>query len=435
MRPRTVLIVLAVVVCAVVVSGVGFVGACKYTSLRCNVLIYGDPLEQTSGDTTLPDGFSSEVVASGFDVPTAFDFLPDGRILVAEKDGLVRVIEDGRVMAVPLLDLTGKVNSVLYRGLVDIAVDPEFETNGSIYVVYSTRRDEDDSEAPAHVVVSRFVVDGSTATDEQVILGADGAKRDDCADLPAAADCLPSDVDHIGADIAFGADSSMFVATGDGGGHERVEDNAFGAQDVDALGGKILRVTTDGLGLPTNPFFDGDARSNRSKVWATGLRNPFRMTLAPGEGIPVVGDVGWTTADEVSFADAGVNLGWPCYEGRTRTPKYEATSQCAALYASDTEITEPAIEIPHTGVNSLTGGVFYTGTAYPSEYQGYFYGDWAQSWIRRATIDVADGVLEGEPAVFAEGAGGPVDFRVGGDGHLYYLALNFRELRRIVYTG
>jgi len=433
-RVRTLIIAFTIAAAVVVVGGVGFVGACKYTSLRCNVLIYGDPLAQESGAIVLPEGFSSEVVAAGLDVPTAFDFLPDGRILVGEKDGVVRIVEKGEVQAKPLLDLRHRVSSVLYRGLVAVAVDPDFDENGFVYVVYSARREGMSSESPTYVVVSRFVVSDSSASGERIILGRDGPAAGDCAKLPVSADCLPSDVDHIGADIAFARDGTMFVSTGDGGGHERVEDNAFDAQAVDALGGKVLRVTRDGHGLPSNPYFNGDTTANRSKVWALGLRNPFRLTLSPEDDVPVVADVGWQTADEVSIAPSAANLGWPCFEGRSRAPKYRETDICRALYARGGPIVEPVIEVRHTGVNSLTGGVFHMGDAYPPEYRGYYYGDWAQGWIRRASIDVPGSTLEREPSEFAQDAGGPVAFRVGSDGLLYYLGLNFRELRRITYS-
>ena len=430
------LLVIALAGAALIVAGgLGAVGLCKFTSIECYYLLHGDPLEQTSGTVSLAEGFSTEVVASGLDQPTAFDFLPDGRILVGEKEGLVKLIEDGEVASTPVLDLREKVNSALYRGLMAVAVDPDFEQNRFVYVAYSARREGVEAEKATYVVVSRFVLSGASAGGERVILGNDGEKTGDCAELSATADCLPSDVDHIGADIAFAKNGTLFVSTGDGGGHERVEETAFSAQDVDSLAGKILRVTRDGRGLASNPFFGGDTNANRSKVWALGLRNPFRLTLAPGADLPVVADVGWTTADEISVAPARANLGWPCFEGRTRTPEYRETDRCLATYSNGDPTVQPIIDIPHEGVNSVTGGVFYTGDAYPQEYREYFYADWAQNWIRHASIGPDGGVLRDKPSGFAEDAGGPVAFRMGPDGLLYYLALNFRELHRITYAN
>jgi glucose/arabinose dehydrogenase len=429
---RVIVIALAAGLLLIVGGGAGVVGVCKLTSVDCYYLLHGDPLEQTSGTISLADGFSTEVAASGLDLPTAFDFLPDGRILVGEKNGLVKLIEDGEVASTPVLDLRDKVNSALYRGLMAVAVDPDFDTNGFVYVAYSARREGVGAKEATYVVVSRFVLSGASAGGERVILGSDGQETGDCTELPATADCLPSDVDHIGADIAFARDGTLFISTGDGGGHERVEEIAYSAQDVDSLAGKILRVTRDGRGLASNPFFDGDTKANRSKVWALGLRNPFRLTLAPGADLPVVADVGWRTADEISVAPARANLGWPCFEGRARTPEYSETDPCRAMYSRVDAAVKPIIEIPHEGVNSVTGGVFYTGDAYPQEYRDYFYADWAKSWIRHASI-TPGGRLRDEPSDFGEDAGGPVAFRVGPDGLLYYLGLNSRELRRITY--
>ena len=203
---------------------------------------------------------------------------------------------------------------------------------------------------------------------------------------------------------------------------------------MNSLGGKILHVTRDGLGVPSNPFFDGDANANRAKVWAIGFRNPFRMTL-DAAGTPIVGDVGWTSFDEIDHVPAGENFGWPCYEGTERTREYDSTARCTALYESGREITEPVIVVSHSGSNSITGGVFLTGDAYPEEYRSYIFGDWVKSWMRTAKLDPTTGEPLDDPAAFAEGAGGPVTFLVGPDGHLYYLALNYGTLNRIDYDG
>ena len=172
----------------------------------------------------LPDGFTAEPVASGLEFPTAFDFLPDGRILAAEKSGLVKVVEDGAAGTTPVLDLRERINTALLRGLMTVAVDPSFETNRFVFVVYTRRGEESgDSQDPTHYVVSRFTLSGASATGERVILG--GRHRSSGARPPrATADRLPAEVDHIGADIVFTDDGTMFVGTGDGGGEERVEE-------------------------------------------------------------------------------------------------------------------------------------------------------------------------------------------------------------------
>lgn len=157
--------------------------------------------------------------------------------------------------------------------------------------------------------------------------------------------------------------------------------------------------------------------------------------MAPGTGLPVVGDVGWFDAEEIDVAPAGANLGWPCFEGLERTMQYESTARCAALYRSDADVAAPVIDLPHPDARAVTGGVFYTGDAYPHDYLGrYFYADWSRGWIRHARIDAVNGELEGEPVEFAESAGGPVDLQVGPDGLLYVLSLNNGELLKITYS-
>src|SRR5581483_6455600 len=99
----------------------------------------------------------------------------------------------------------------------------------------------------------------------------------------------------------------LFVGTGDGAPIDDFDD-AWRAQDLDSLGGKILHVSTSGEGLPSNPFWNGDPAANRSRVWAYGLRNPFRLTLHPGDGLPFVGDVGENATEEIDAVTAGATL-------------------------------------------------------------------------------------------------------------------------------
>jgi glucose/arabinose dehydrogenase len=433
---RAVVVVLVCIAAVLVVGAAGGAAACKF-ALDCHLRSSPTVLSQTIGTISLPPGFSSEMVASGLDVPTAFDFLPDGRVLVAEKDGMVNLVEDGAVVSTPVLDLRDRINTASYRGIVEVAVDPKFDENHYIYVVYTPKLSGTaaDTMAPTHLVVSRFTMDGGAAVDEKVILGSAGQESGTCATRPKTADCLPSVGDHIGADIVFAKDGTLFIGTGDGGGFKTPEALAFDAQDLDALGGKILHVTRDGEGVTSNPYFTGDPTANRSKVWALGLRNPFRMTVSPAGGLLVVGDVGERANDEVDAIQTGDNLGWPCYEGRGRAPDYKRLPRCIAMYQVGTKVVPPIIDLPSPGSIAVTGGDFVTGTEYPERYRGYYYGDWVSSWIRRADVDQQTGELRSRPSAFASSTGGPVVIRVGPDGDLYVLALNYRTLYRIAYTG
>ena len=266
-------------------------------------------LAETGARAKLPAGFSEEVVAAGLTFPTDFAFLPDGRLLVAEKHGVVRVFEGGRVLPRPFVDLSSRVNTEGYRGLVAIKVDPAYATNGSVYLLY-TRKPNGPPAGPTTVRLVRITADGDTASpaSEKVLLGGAGTRS--CRDLPVTADCISSDRDHDGGDIVFAKDGTLFVSTGDGGGRDdEIEPTTLGVQDVDDLAGKVLHITRDGEGVASNPFWNGDADANRSKVWAYGFRNPFRFTLRPGSEVPYVGEVGGATFEEIDVATPGANFG------------------------------------------------------------------------------------------------------------------------------
>ncbi len=389
--------------------------------------------------TKLPAGFTEGVVAGGLTFPTDFAFLPDGRLLVAEKHGIVRIFENGRALTRPFVDLSSRVDTDGYRGLLAVQVDPEFVTNHYVYLLY-VRKSTGSAGAPTTVRLARVTAAGDFARpgSEQTLLGAAG--KGSCLDLPRGSDCIPSDRDHDGGDVVFAQDGTLFVSTGDGGGRDDlIEPTALGAQDVDYLGGKILHITREGKGVSSNPFWNGDEDANRSKVWAYGLRNPFRFTLRPGSGVPYVGDVGAGMWEEIDVATRGANLGWPCYEGRTRYWRYGRTSECRALYAKGpAAIRMPALAYRHgtpTGGQSVTGGVFYTGTNAPERYRGgYVYGDWEVGWLRILRFD-RTGRVVGSPERFATDAQGPVSIQNGPDGALYFLAINASELRRIANSA
>ena len=389
-----------------------------------------------SGATGLPPGFIDKPVATGLEIPTAFSALPDGRIAIAEKSGVVRLLVDGSLLAEPLIDISDRVNDYYERGLLGLAVDPDFEQNGFIYLLFTYENDSADYEGPKTGRLSRFTVEGNEASisSEEVILGtANGAG---CAVLPPGADCLPAESSsHTVGAVEFASDGMLFVTNGDGAPYTSANLLALRSQNVDSFAGKLLHVTRSGEGLPTNPFYDGDVHSNRSKVWAYGLRNPFRFDLRGGT-VPFVGDVGSNAWEEINVARSGANLGWPCYEGDVRLPRYESFAGCQTLYDEGPDaVTLPLAKYarPTTGA-AIMGGAFYTGSSYPREYRGaYFFADHIASSLSYITVD-DDDALEDGPVPFASGLNGPVDLYVGQTGDLYYLAINTGELHRIRYT-
>jgi glucose/arabinose dehydrogenase len=384
----------------------------------------------------LPFGFSQALVAGGFTNPTGFAFLPDGRILVAEKHGIVKLVKNGVVST--FLDISSRVNDYWDRGLVGIAVPPDFATSQQVYLYYVYENNSSDYTGRKTARIARYTVTGDTASaaSEQVIVG--GVAGAGCPTSPVDVDCIPADYyGHNGGTLTFAADGTLFASIGDASSWTVVDPNALRAQDIDSLAGKILHITKDGQGVASNPFYNGNPDAHRSKVWAYGFRNPFRFSLKPGTSVPYVGDVGWDTTEEIDVAKPGQNFGWPCYEGSAQQSGYAALDGCKTLYAQGAgAVTPPLVQWNHNGQGAAAlGGTFLTGSAYPSEYQGaYFYGDYAQGFLKYLKVDGNDALASG-PTAFGAGIGAPVDLQQGPDGKLYYLSISSGQLIRIISSG
>jgi glucose/arabinose dehydrogenase len=387
-----------------------------------------------------PPGFSHTVVAGSLDNPTAFAFFPDGRIAIAEKVGIVRLVKDGQLQPTPLIDIRDRVNDYWDRGLIGIAVDPDFANRPYVYLFYSYEHRLTDYFGTKVGRVSRITVSGDTADPgtEKVLVGTEVAAS--CNDLESGADCLPGDAPaHMGGGIKFSGDT-IFITAGDAADFNGATPNSLRAQNIDSLGGKVLRVGRDGGGLPSNPFWNGDPKAARSKVWAYGLRNPFRISLRPGQGgsVVYVGEVGWYRREEIDVVVAGGNYGWPCYEGSERQPDFAGYSECQALYAQGAGKVRPPLHEYEPGAAgvSVVGGAFPTNGLYPESYRGaYIFGDYVQGWLRVLRLDGNNSVVPQSLADFAQDLDGPVAVEIGRDGLLYYLAIGAGELRRLDFSA
>jgi len=375
--------------------------------------------------------FEATTVASGLDEATTFAFVPDGRIFFAEQRGVVRVFKDGALLPEPLIDIQDRVNAYEQRGLLGLAVDPDFQTNGYVYLFYTFEHDPSDPDGPKTGRLARVTVEGDVAVpgSEEVILGTVGGTVDQpsCGDFAVGADCLPADSDiHIGGALQLASDGTLFVTTGDSA---HTDDLRVRAQMLDSLAGKVLRINPDGSAPPDNPFFTGDPESNRSKIWAYGLREPFRFALQPGTDLPFVGDVGSLYSEEISIAYPGANLGWPCYEGLD--PPYAIGDHeiCRDLLEEGPEAVSPPLYTYKTKpAAAVVGGDF--ALTYPEPYAGaYFFADFARSWIAYLTVDDDGNLID--VAELPVAADGPVALKTGPDGEIYFLSYYTGELRHL----
>ena len=398
---------------------------------------------------TVPGGFSDTKVTDSF-LPTALDFTPDGRMLVASKTGQLYVYDQGGDrLANPALDLGTQVCGNSERGLLGVAVDPQFETEGHNFVyLYYTHKTSDmcpvkDPASNKNPVnrVSRFTMEGNTVdkVSEEVLI-----------------DNMPSpNGNHNGGDVEFGNDGNLYVSVGDGGcdyaEKTRCQYENDAARDKNMLLGKILRVTPDG-GIPGgNPYTGPDsarcnvngrtaAGNNCQETYASGFRNPFRFAIDPDvtdANKLFVNDVGGQRLEEIDNVKAGEDYGWNTCEGRADNPYKAGSTNCDGA-----QLTGPVHQYSHkTGCESVTAGAFVPDDTnyWPDRYDNaYLFGDFVCGKIFSLTPRVGGGF---ESQEFAGGLRlrSPVamDFGPYKNGQALYYA-NFEDggtIRRIAFTN
>jgi glucose/arabinose dehydrogenase len=295
-------------------------------------------------------------VISGLSAPIDIVNAGDGsnRLFIAQQGGLIRVWNGSSLLATPFLDLSSQVTFSGEMGLLSVVFHPAYETNGYFFVYYNN--------TSGAVTLARYKV----SADPNVADPASGAIL---LSLPKPA----GRTNHNGGDLNFGPDGMLYLAIGDGGGSGD-PDNL--AQNGSSLFGKMIRLNVSDFSMPApyytiptdNPYYTDPAVDDR--VYALGLRNPFRWSFDRANGNMWIGDVGQDVKEEVNFrtplqASAGTNYGWRCYEG---TSPYN-TSGCSPASG----YTAPVFEYnnPTPGAAAVTGGFVYRGTEYPG-FRGYY---------------------------------------------------------------
>jgi len=318
---------------------------------------------------TLPPYFVEEPIGGEWNEACGLTFDFAGRMYVWERGGRVWVVEtNGTRLPQPLIDISEEVGGWRDFGMLGFVLDPRFEHNGYIYLSYVVDR---------HHLKKFGTADYDPNTNEyfQATIGrltrytaraADGFRTVDpdsrlvLVGESISTGFLVTHQSHGTGSLVFGTDGTLLASAGEGASYDGVDAGgavagnyvaqaladgiiqskenvgAYRSQLVDSLGGKVIRIDpATGDGIPGNPFFDpAQPRSARSRVWALGLRNPYRMTLRPGSGslnradarpgVIYLGDVGWSGWEELNvITRPGQNFGWPVYEGMEPQPEYD----------------------------------------------------------------------------------------------------------------
>ncbi|MCA9970556.1 MAG: PQQ-dependent sugar dehydrogenase [Anaerolineales bacterium] len=336
-----------------------------------------------AADTAVPTGGPTVNLVDifpqlSFSAPVDIASAGDNRLFVVEQAGRIRVVTLGTnpTTAPVFLDIDAAVISGGEMGLLGLAFDPHYASNGAFYVNYTH------NSGQLVTRISRFYV----TADPNV---ADPNSEEILLEIPQSN--TPFNTNHNGGDLAFGPDGYLYVGMGDGGGSGDQDNNA---QTMTTLLGKMLRIDVHGGGNPPdcdpngrytipadNPYTGDPALCD--EIWAAGVRNPWRFSFDRATGDLFIADVGQGNWEEVNVQPAGSpggeNYGWRCYEGNV--PYNTAGCQPAGAYDFPVHVYAHG---PHC---SITGGFVYRGQQYPALQGHYVYGDYCSGQLWSLTND------------------------------------------------
>ena len=338
-------------------------------------------VESSAGNLT------ATVIAEGLDHPWALGFLPDGRMLVTERSGQLRIVDDGAVgeaiAGVPAVYNRGQ------GGLLDLALAPDFETSGQIYLTFSERAQDAGLQRGQ----------GTAVLSAKLVLEGEGGRLEDSKVIFRMNNFTTTNR-HFGSRVVIGQDGNLFVTLGERGEQDR-------AQDMTDLAGAIVRIAPDGSVPDDNPRPEGWA----PELWSKGHRNPQGATLRD-DGVLFTVEHGARGGDEVNMPQPGANYGWPVI---TYGVDYSGVK-----IGEGTE--KPGLEQPlHYWDPSISpsGLDFYDGDLLPAWQGDLLAGGLSGQLLVR--LDMEGDAVVGEERLFAGQLGRIRDVRVGPDGAIYLL--------------
>jgi glucose/arabinose dehydrogenase len=323
----------------------------------------------------------------------------DSRLFVVEQEGRIRIVRDGTLLARPFLDITPAVRSGGEQGLLSVAFDPAYASNGFFYVNYTDRSGD--------TRIERYRV-----SSDPDLADAASAKLILAIDQPYA--------NHNGGLVVFGPDDMLYIGMGDGGNGGDPHNNG---QDRGTLLGDLLRIDVragDPYGIPADNPFTQDPGA-RPEIWAYGLRNPWRFSFDPPSGLLFIADVGqnrWEEINAIPASTAGANYGWRTMEGRHCFNPASCNPSGLVL---------PVHEYAHPDGCSITGGHVYRGARLTGLQGHYFYADYCDGSVRSFRVEDGRAVDHRD---WALGSLGQISsFGLDSAGELYIVSHNGRVYR------
>jgi len=392
-------------------------------ALALTSIVCGAPREEAASQKAAPEKtvqaqtpaleapaikLAAEEVVRGLDAPVYLTAPSgDSRLFIVEQPGRIRIVENGKLLPKPFLDIRSKVGYGGERGLLSVAFHPQYRANGFLFVNYTNKHGD--------TRIERYA---SSSADKNLAEPASG-KLILAIDQPYA--------NHNGGHNLFGPDGMLYIGMGDGGSQGDPHGNG---QNRNVLLGKLLRINVDRgdpYAVPSgNPYAKG---GGRGEIWAAGLRNPWRFAFDRAAGMLYIADVGQDKYEEINvvpMSAAGVNYGWSTMDG----PSCFKVARCVK-----SGLQQPAYWYTHEGGTcSIIGGFVYRGRRI-REIQGqYFYSDYCNSWVRSYTY-TSDGTNRSWHQWLDGGLGNIVSFGEDAEGELYICSSNGRVYKIVKSAG